>query len=193
MDRKLVVVVYALVAAAAFLVTRALGLSGPIWPAGGDASSTPAWTVPADPLVDPVAGMRRAPMLRVSPSRLGDILTDGDGYTLYRFDQGSHPADPQQTDPRVDPLPDRRLAQCDPATPAGWSPVPYSPNTAHPGIDGHLLGFLDRADGSRQLTIGGCPIYRYLEDHTPGQTNGRGQAGLWFAVTPTGHNANRPL
>jgi hypothetical protein len=179
--------------AAAVVAARALGPPGLSSPDDTGASSPQGWTIPQAPPDDLVPGAVPRQTLRISHSPLGTIVIDGEGYALYRFDQGVHPIARHQTDPRVDPLPERRLLGCDGGTPAGWSPVAHSPNISHPGIDRRLLGYLERADHSRQLTIRGCPIYRYLEDRTPGQINGQARAGLWFALTPTGESANSPI
>src|SRR5207249_2834215 len=98
----------------------------------------------------------------------------------------------RRTDHRVDPLPERRLLSCDGGVPSQWPAVPYSYDAALEGLGSTLLGYLQRADGSRQLTISGCPLYRYLGDRKPGQVNGHGAGGVWFAATPAGQNPTRP-
>ncbi|WP_245633650.1 hypothetical protein [Amycolatopsis jejuensis] len=48
---------------------------------------------------------------------------------------------------------------------------------------------MTRADGSKQVTLGGHPLYRYVGDSSPGQTNGQGldvNGGLWWMVSPDG-------
>jgi predicted lipoprotein with Yx(FWY)xxD motif len=117
------------------------------------------------------------------------VVVDSDGYTIYRYDRGPESVAKQRTDPRVDPWPERRLLRCDGGSPAGWPPVAYSRNTGLHDVDRRLLGTVERADGTLQLTIGGCPIYRYVGDRKPGQINGHGIDGVWFAVTPAGTNA----
>jgi predicted lipoprotein with Yx(FWY)xxD motif len=47
-----------------------------------------------------------------------------------------------------------------------------------------------RADGSKQLTIGGWPAYRYAKDTKPGDLTGQGVGGKWYALAPTGKKAS---
>ena len=133
-----------------------------------------------------------APGLRTIESSVGTIIADADGYPVYRFDESGQPVADRRTDPRVDPLPERRTLTCDGGSPRDWHPVTYVENTNLNNIDGSLLGYLQRADGRLQLTIRGCPLYRYAGDRIPGQVNGHGVAGLWFAVTPAGTSAMIP-
>jgi hypothetical protein len=37
-----------------------------------------------------------------------------------------------------------------------------------------------------QLTYDGWPLYRYSGDAKPGEANGQGVGGVWFAMTPEG-------
>ena len=112
------------------------------------------------------------------------MVSDRDGFTLYRFDESTVPVAQRRTNPHVDPLPDRRLLTCDAGTPPDWPVVDYAQGPTLPGVDRKVLGYLQRADGRRQLTINGCPVYRYRGDRTPGQTTGDGVAGTWFSLTP---------
>ena len=43
-----------------------------------------------------------------------------------------------------------------------------------------------RKDGTKQLTIGGWPVYRYIGDKKPGQWKGQNVGGKWFVVKPDG-------
>jgi predicted lipoprotein with Yx(FWY)xxD motif len=119
-----------------------------------------------------------------TPSSPAAVVSDSDGFTLYRFDESSLPLAQRRTDPRVDPFPDRRLLSCDASTPPDWPVVGYEQNRTLPALRHTLLGYLERADGRRQLTINGCPVYRYRGDRTPGQTTGDGAAGTWFTLRP---------
>ncbi|MDN3260718.1 SCO0930 family lipoprotein [Streptomyces sp. CSDS2] len=107
---------------------------------------------------------------------LGKVLTDGSGLTLYRFDKDT--ADPSRSN-------------CSGDCATTWPPVPADDATAGAGIDRALLGEVTRADGSKQLTIGGRPAYRYAEDVNAGDVNGQGVGGTWFALTPAGEKAER--
>ncbi|GAB3846344.1 hypothetical protein GCM10027610_064260 [Dactylosporangium cerinum] len=41
-------------------------------------------------------------------------------------------------------------------------------------------------DGSRQITLAGWPVYRYIGDPKPGAWKGQNVGGTWFVVAPTG-------
>jgi predicted lipoprotein with Yx(FWY)xxD motif len=43
-----------------------------------------------------------------------------------------------------------------------------------------------RADGTHQLQAGKWPLYTFAGDAAPGDVNGQGSAGVWFAVNPAG-------
>jgi hypothetical protein len=66
--------------------------------------------------------------------------------------------------------------------------------TATSGANAALLGTSKRVDGRTQVTYNGHPLYRFIKDVSPGQTNGQGVTafgGSWFAVTPAGNKAGR--
>jgi hypothetical protein len=52
------------------------------------------------------------------------------------------------------------------------------------GVTGKL-GFVIRPGGGIQVTYDGLPLYTYSSDSTPGQANGQGIQGVWFAVGPS--------
>ncbi|GGL65167.1 lipoprotein [Streptomyces fumigatiscleroticus] len=105
---------------------------------------------------------------------IGDLLTDSAGFTLYRFDQDT--ARPP-------------ASNCDGDCATTWPPVPADGVTAGAGIDKALLGEVTRADGTKQLTVGGWPAYRYAKDTAAGDIKGQGVGGKWFALDPEGKKA----
>lgn len=69
-----------------------------------------------------------------------------------------------------------------------WPPVPASAKPANSSLPGKF-GEITRADGSKQLTYNGHPLYTFKQDTAAGQVNGNGintSGGLWFAETPSG-------
>ncbi|CAL9622308.1 SCO0930 family lipoprotein [Streptomyces sp. enrichment culture] len=107
-------------------------------------------------------------------AELGQVLTDGAGRTLYRFDQDT--AEPPKTN-------------CDGDCAAAWPPVLADDASAGEGVDPQMLGEVTRPDGTKQLTIGGWPAYRYAKDLNPGDVKGQGVKGTWFALAPDGKKA----
>ncbi|GAA0336783.1 SCO0930 family lipoprotein [Streptomyces blastmyceticus] len=106
---------------------------------------------------------------------LGQVVTDDKGFTLYRFDKDT--AKPPSS-------------HCDGDCAKAWPPVPAGSASASTGIAASALGEVVRADGSRQLTLGGWPVYRYVKDTAPGDTKGQGVGGTWNALAPDGKKAS---
>jgi predicted lipoprotein with Yx(FWY)xxD motif len=118
--------------------------------------------------------------LNATPSaEIGTYVTDGAGRTLYRFDNDSA-------------RPPRSTCNNDCAT--AWPPLLIkSPGKIYPkGINPKILGYVERADHTCQVTINGHPVYYFVTDSRPGDINGQGVNGTWFAVSPTG-GRTRPL
>ncbi|WP_405866170.1 SCO0930 family lipoprotein [Streptomyces sp. NBC_01515] len=105
---------------------------------------------------------------------LGKVLSDGAGLTLYRFDADT--ANPPKSN-------------CDGDCATAWPPVPADDATAGAGIDKALLGEVTRTDGTKQLTVGGWPAYRYAKDVNAGDVNGQGVGAKWYALAPDGKKA----
>ncbi|MCF3129611.1 SCO0930 family lipoprotein [Streptomyces olivochromogenes] len=123
----------------------------------------------------PTAAASPAGELSVAKNpELGSVLTDKAGLTLYRFDADT--ANPPKSN-------------CNGDCATTWPPVPADDATAGAGIDKALLGEVTRADGTKQLTVGGWPAYRYAKDVNSGDVNGQGVGGKWFALAPNGKKA----
>ncbi|GAA2736268.1 SCO0930 family lipoprotein [Streptomyces nogalater] len=152
--------------------TVAAGDDGP--PGGGTAIGA-GNGYGADGTQDSTAPPTPAGKLTVASNpELGKVLTDSSGLTLYRFDKDT--ADPP-------------TSNCSGDCATTWPPVPADDASAGAGVDRALLGEVTRADGSKQLTIGGRPAYRYAKDVNSGDVNGQGVGGTWYALTPTGEKA----
>ena len=121
-------------------------------------------------------GVNAVELTAVADPTVGLRLTDGDGRSLYRFDKDS--ATPSQSN-------------CDGDCAVTWPPLLVSRGQALyiVGIDPGRVGFVERADGSCQITVGGWPVYYFSKDKKPGDLLGQGVGGTWFAVAPTGGKA----
>lgn len=106
----------------------------------------------------------------VSDTDLGEVLVDGEGLTLYIFTNDS------------DGTP-----TCTGDCAATWPPllVEELPEGVE-GVDDGVLGVVDDGAGGQQLTAGGQPVYLYAGDGAPGDVNGHGVGGVWFAVGADG-------
>lgn len=129
---------------------------------------TPAASPPARP------SQAQPALFGISSDTLGWIVIDAQGYVLYRSERDS--ARPPRS-------------ACTGACTGQWLPVPAADPIRVEGIDRQLVGEVRRPDGTRQLTLAGWPLYGYAGDRMPGDTNGHGQDGHWFAVTPIGTRA----
>ncbi|MFD9033493.1 SCO0930 family lipoprotein [Streptomyces sp. NPDC059567] len=106
--------------------------------------------------------------------QLGKVVTDSEGFTLYRFDKDS--ASPPK-------------ATCEGDCAKAWPVVSADGAKAPAGVAPSLLGEVTRTDGTKQLTLDGWPMYRYAKDTKPGDLNGQGVGGTWFASAPDGKKA----
>jgi predicted lipoprotein with Yx(FWY)xxD motif len=74
-----------------------------------------------------------------------------------------------------------------------WPPVVVdSPPVGGDGIDGALLGSVNRPDGYAQLTYNGWPLYFYAEDAAPEDTEGHDIESFgedWYLIGPNGERA----
>ena len=110
-----------------------------------------------------------------STAKLGTVVIDGLGWTLYRSDADS--AQPPKS-------------TCTGSCADAWPPVLMEGGTPdYEGVDPSVVGTITRDDGRRQVTIGGWPVYRHASDPAPGSVDGQGAQGKWWAVTPTGGKA----
>lgn len=160
----------------------ALGLVSGCNPTGTDDTLTDATpeapAQPATPPADTAAGTgattEQATSLTVAAGASGSYLADNTHRTLYLLEG--------DTDGR----------KCSDACLAAWPPLlamQGAPMTTAPNLQADLLGTVQRADGTRQVTYNGHPLYHYAQDSGPGTTAGHDvddQWGEWYLVTPTG-------
>jgi predicted lipoprotein with Yx(FWY)xxD motif len=106
--------------------------------------------------------------LATASSSFGTILVDGDGLTLYVFDNDSGGE-----------------SSCYDACADTWPPVTGTA-TAGDGVDASLIGTTERTDGTTQVTYNGRPLYLYAADNVAGDVNGQGVGEVWWVVGPDG-------
>jgi predicted lipoprotein with Yx(FWY)xxD motif len=100
----------------------------------------------------------------------GTHLVDGEGYALYLSvfdgqDESNCVGDCAQL----------------------WQPVLVDGEPqAGEGVDEELVGSFEREDGDTQATYDGMPLYRFVADDEPGDTNGHELADRWYLVDVDG-------
>jgi predicted lipoprotein with Yx(FWY)xxD motif len=109
---------------------------------------------------------------------LGQIVADGRGRSLYLFEKDS-----------------KGRSACSGACTVYWPPLLTSGKaSAIKGAKASLLGSIRRADGSRQVTYAGHPLYLFSGDTRRGQTNGEGLKDFgasWYVLTSVGKKIDR--
>ena len=111
--------------------------------------------------------------VKVAGSKLGRILVDRKGRTLYLFAADK-----------------TGKSTCNGSCAATWAPVTASAPSAGSGVDAGALGTTTRADGTQQVTYHGHPLYTYAGDgSSPGSTKGEALktfGGAWYVVDGAG-------
>jgi predicted lipoprotein with Yx(FWY)xxD motif len=108
-------------------------------------------------------------------SGVGTVLVDAHGLTLYSL-QGETASNIKCTDNCLKTWPP--LVLTTPGGPTG-------------GVE--VTGTLDttaRPNGDQQVTYDGLLLYTYSGDSDPGDANGQGIGGVWYAVSPSGSTGN---
>ena len=107
---------------------------------------------------------------------LGQVLTDQNGMTLYRFDKDT--AKPPKSN-------------CDGDCAKAWPPMLATGDVQVQGVDKTTVGKVTRSDGTEQITVGGWALYRYAKDTKPGDATGQGVGGAWYAANAKGGKAGQ--
>lgn len=117
------------------------------------------------------AGSGAAPAsVTTAESDLGSILVDSNGRTLYAFTKDKP-----------------GTATCDADCIAVWPAFTSAAElTATGAADPALLGETRLGEGADQAVYGDWPLYYYVGDVLPGDVNGQGLDGEWFAVAADG-------
>jgi predicted lipoprotein with Yx(FWY)xxD motif len=137
-------------------------------------SASPSTSAPAaaPPTSGPAAS--NATVSLADSAKLGSILVDAQGRTLYLFgkDTGTQ-------------------STCTGQCATFWPPLTITSGqpTAGNGANASLVSTTMRSGGVTQVTYNGHPVYMYGGDKNAGDTNGEGInafGGSWYAVSPAG-------
>ncbi|HEX8964812.1 MAG TPA: hypothetical protein VF820_00075 [Patescibacteria group bacterium] len=132
-------------------------------------SSQPAVTTTAAPTTTQSATQAASPsdniyLTKTNPTK-GQYLTDFAGMTLYIFDKDS-----------------KDTSNCSGSCATNWPP--YTSGAVAQKTFPANIGVITRADGTKQFTYNGMPLYYYAGDKSSGDTNGDGVGGIWHLVKP---------
>jgi len=135
---------------------------------GGSASAPP---------VPPKTKDGRLATVGIANESLGKILVNSRARTLYLFQKDSG-----------------TMSACTGACAVNWPPLRASGSPlVGSGANASLVGTTTRSDGRPQITYNGHPLYLFVNDRKPGDTNGEGVTafgGSWFAVSPAGNQVS---
>ncbi|HET9126760.1 MAG TPA: hypothetical protein VFN73_01650 [Propionibacteriaceae bacterium] len=155
-----------LAASGAIAVTATLGLAA----CGSSTSGTTSPSAGGTPAASSSGG---AATISTASGQFGTYLTDGSGRAVYLWmaDTGGK-------------------STCTGACASAWPPVM---TTGTPKASGSAvasdLGTTTRADGGTQVTYAGHPLYYFIKDTGPDQTQGQGSNGFgakWWILDPAG-------
>jgi predicted lipoprotein with Yx(FWY)xxD motif len=119
------------------------------------------------------AAVAPASSVSVKQTPLGKTLVDANGRALYLFAADK-----------------RDQSVLSSAGQAVWPPLTSATKPAAGGdVTASQIALIKSASGGSQVAYNGHPLYHYVGDHAPGQTNGQGlnQFGaLWYVLSPAG-------
>jgi predicted lipoprotein with Yx(FWY)xxD motif len=98
---------------------------------------------------------------------VGSFLTDTKGMTLYTFKKD---------------MPG--MSHCDGACVEKWPLYFREAVAAKDGIKAEDFATITRADGKKQTTYKGMPLYYFAGDKAAGDTAGQGVKDVWYVAAP---------
>jgi predicted lipoprotein with Yx(FWY)xxD motif len=109
------------------------------------------------------AGQALAAPAVTADSAGGPILTTPEGMTLYTFDKDS-----------------AGVSACEGECVANWPILAAADGDVAEGD----WAIIDRADGAKQWTYKGAPLYTFVTDVAAGDITGDGKGGVWHVAKP---------
>jgi predicted lipoprotein with Yx(FWY)xxD motif len=110
--------------------------------------------------------------------KLGKVLVNGHGQTLYLFEKDKH-----------------GKSACSGECASQWPPAfTTGKPKAGSGVNASLLGTTKRKGGKTQVTYNGHPLYAYFGDSKAGQANGEGSKAFgaeWYVLNAKGKKVDK--
>lgn len=136
--------------------------------------AVPAVAVAASHSHSPSKSRSAAATVSLRKTKLGKVLVNGRGVTLYLFEKDK-----------------RGKSACNGACAMAWPPLlTKGKPKAHDGARASRLGTTRRSNGRTQVTYGGHPLYTFVGDRNkPGSTAGEGSKAFgaeWYVLGTNG-------
>ena len=113
-----------------------------------------------------------ATAIDVGTTSLGKVLVDSEGRTLYLYKKDTKGG---------------TTSACDATCAAVWPPVEATTTPkAGTGVDATKISTITRADGTKQVTYNGMPLYRHAADTKSGDVTGEKVESEWYVVNTAG-------
>jgi predicted lipoprotein with Yx(FWY)xxD motif len=167
---KLALGVIALLACGALAAACSSGASG------ADTSAPAAKGVTTAAVTTAATQPSGATGVKVGDTALGKVLTDARGFTLYTFKNDVAGSGKSAAE---------KLA-------AVWPPLSLDAAPSNVAGATGAWAVFTRADGKKQVTYNGSPLYTYANDQAPGDTKGDKVGGVWFARSTSQPPASAP-
>ncbi|MGI8913245.1 MAG: COG4315 family predicted lipoprotein [Chloroflexota bacterium] len=142
--------------------------AAPTTTAGLVSSTTAATTASAALTSSASAAAGATAVLVKTDPKLGQLLTDPTGRTLYWYTKYT-----------------AGVSNCSGGCLTAWPTFTGSGTPTLPtGVPGKL-STITRSDGSTQIAYDDMPLYHYAKDANPGDITGQNVGKVWFVVPPT--------
>lgn len=136
------------------------------------ASPSSSTTSPASGGNTPTSAATAALVKAATVAKVGKVLVDSKGYTLYYYTK-----DPKNKD------------ACTGSCAALWHPL--TATSASEKISSHSgFGTIHDPGGVLQVTYQGKPLFTYTGDTKPGEAKGEGLLGTWWVVKTTSSSSS---
>lgn len=156
-----------------------LALAASLTACGGGSGTSPTTAAPATTTASPATSASESATssdsatvdLKTASSSAGNIVVDGKGMSVYYFTKDVK--DSGKSNWTGDCL-------------VKWPPVITTNDT--PKVEGVTgkVGTITTADGKKQVTVDGMPVYLWQKDKAPGDVTGQGVGNVWYLVAPDG-------
>lgn len=161
------------------LVTATMGAAITLLAAGCGGSNKPAASSGSPATTATTAATTtKGATVAVRSSKLGKILVDARGRTLYLFERDK-----------------AGTSSCFGGCATAWPPyITSAAPQAGNGTSAAELGTTSRSDGKTQVTYHGHPLYYYVGDSKVGDTTGEGVNAFgaeWYVLSPSGNKIEK--